>query len=66
MKQAYFLIQFLIILNFGLASCNSDNSSETSAPSGKLSVEIQNSDETIQKIQKELLLTYENSIVAKN
>ncbi len=52
MRRPYLFIQFLVILSLGLISCSSDQQSEQSEPKSKLSVEIRNSDETIQKIQK--------------
>ncbi len=51
MKTPYFLIQTLLICGLGLISCSPDKNSGETDTQGQLTVEIQNSDETIQKIQ---------------
>ncbi len=52
MRRHFLLLQGFIILSLGLISCSPDPQSEVSEPESNLSVEIRNSDETIQKIQK--------------
>lgn len=52
MKPQYLLIQTLWVLTFGLASCSSDNSSGPPDQTKDINVEIQNSDQTIQRIKQ--------------
>lgn len=50
MRTPYFLVQTISILAFGLISCSSEKTSEEPDPVVTTKAEIQNTDETIQKI----------------
>ena len=51
MKSRYILLQAFVILSAGLISCSSENSSEIPETPFKISPEIQNTDNTIQRVQ---------------